>query len=105
MAITLQSIQRTKLTSTAPVPITPTIAAGQVMVIKDLRFANYGGAALIVTAQFTAGPSVVLVKSISSSDTYIDSGELVLIAGQILEAKLSATGTVDCVVSGFLRDQ
>ena len=105
MAITLQAIQRTKLTLATYVPITPGISAGQVMVIKDLRFSNYGGAAIAVTAQFAGALAVVLVKSVAASDTYIDSGELVLVAGQSLEAKLSLGGTVDCVVSGFLRDQ
>ena len=103
MAITLQS-QRTALT-TSFTDITLAVVAGQVMVVKDLRFANsHASTDSIVTVQFDDN-SVCLQVKVLHGTTYVDAGEIVVPPPRKLQAKLDGTGTVGCTVSSFLRDQ
>ena len=110
MALALKVLGMGQLTATSEADIvSQAVPSGKAQIVKAMRFVNTSTSNTVgvsVYISHNASERLVSPKSVTvpPSGAYIDDTEITLEAGDKLRAALSATGTVDYVVSGVERD-
>jgi hypothetical protein len=110
MALAIKVIGMAQLTSTTEADLSfAAVPTGKAQIVKSMRFVNTSTTTAVgVSVYLSHGGSERLVSpknvSLPPGGAYIDDTEITLEATDKLRGALSATGTVDYVISGVERD-
>ncbi len=110
MALAIRVLGFGQLTSTTEADLsTVAVPTGKAQIVKAMRFVNTSASASIglnVFLSHSGSERQISPKNVNVAPgaQYIDDTELTLEAGDKVRGSLSATGTVDYVISGIERD-